>query len=81
MWLLDPKLFQKLSIKVTNTPKDPQAWQISKERLGITPSMIFYFFRLIDPFKKDNEQQQTFFQDLALFIIKNYLLTWIAKNI
>jgi hypothetical protein len=50
-----PKLFQKLSIEVTNTPKDPQAWQISKERLGITPSMIFYFFRLVDPFKKDNE--------------------------
>ncbi len=52
-----PKLLQKLSEEVTNTPKVPQARQISKERLGITPSVIFDLFGSADPFKKDNEQQ------------------------
>jgi len=35
--------------------------------------MIYHFFGSIDPFKKDNEQQQSFLQDLALFVINNCL--------
>ncbi len=52
-----PELLQKPFEEVINTPKDPQAQQISKERLGMIPSMIFDSFGPIDPFKKDNQQQ------------------------
>jgi hypothetical protein len=70
-----PKLLQKLFKEVTNTPKDPQTRQVSKEKLEIIPCVISDFFGSVDSFKNDNEKQQEFFQDLALLIIKKYLLT------
>jgi hypothetical protein len=45
----------------------------TKKWVHVTPSAIFVFFSFTNQFKKDNETQVCFLEDVMLFVIKGYL--------
>jgi hypothetical protein len=53
----------------------------TKKRTHVIPSAISGFFSSTNQFKKDNETQVCFLEDVMLFVIKGYLPMKIVESI
>jgi hypothetical protein len=68
--MLFVKIFEEEVNVVTRGPLERQPTK-KKTKCCKKCNILFFFFSIKDPFKKDDEQQKYFLQDLGLLIVKN----------
>ena len=67
--------------EICSQVRSPSYLQPTKKRPGLPPSSIVEFFGFVEPFRKDNEQQKAFLEDLVLWVIKSYLPLRVVEGI